>query len=58
MYQLLVEAELMAQTAPPGIFIMDCETFEIIGRYEMDRGAQDKHYDFWWNLPQDYMVSI
>ncbi len=31
--------------------------FEIIGRYEMDRGKQDKHYDFWWNLPQDYMVS-
>ena len=23
---------------PPGIFIMDCETFEIIGRYEIDRG--------------------
>jgi selenium-binding protein 1 len=42
---------------PPGIFIMDCETFDIIGRYEMDRGAQDKHYDFWWNLPRDYMVS-
>jgi hypothetical protein len=36
---------------------MDCETFEIIGQYEMDRGKQDKHYDFWWNLPQDYMVS-
>ncbi|MCG8531147.1 MAG: selenium-binding family protein, partial [Desulfovibrionales bacterium] len=42
---------------PPGIFIMDCETFEILGRYEMDRGQQDKHYDFWWNLPRDYMVS-
>ena len=42
---------------PPGIFIMDCETFEIIGRYEIDRGKQEKHYDFWWNLPQDYMVS-
>ena len=42
---------------PPGIFIMDCETFDIIGKYEMDRGSQDKHYDFWWNLPQDYMVS-
>jgi hypothetical protein len=42
---------------PPGIFIMDCETFEILGRYEMDRGEQDKHYDFWWNLPRDYMVS-
>jgi selenium-binding protein 1 len=36
---------------------MDCETFEILGRYEMDRGEQDKHYDFWWNLPRDYMVS-
>ena len=43
---------------PPGIFIMDCETFEILGRYEMDRGKQDKHYDFWWNLPRDYMVSF
>jgi selenium-binding protein 1 len=42
---------------PPGIFIMDCETFDVIGRYELDRGSQDKHYDFWWNLPRDYMVS-
>ena len=42
---------------PPGIFIMDCETFDVIGRYEIDRGSQDKQYDFWWNLPRDYMVS-
>jgi methanethiol oxidase len=42
---------------PPGIFIMDCETFDVIGRWEIDRGPQDKHYDFWWNLPRDYMVS-
>ncbi|MEO0677907.1 MAG: selenium-binding protein SBP56-related protein [Pseudomonadota bacterium] len=42
---------------PPGIFILDCQTFDIIGRYEIDRGAQSKHYDFWWNLPRDYMVS-
>jgi methanethiol oxidase len=42
---------------PPGIFIMDCETFDVIGRYEIERGDQDKHYDFWWNLPRDYMVS-
>jgi methanethiol oxidase len=42
---------------PPGIFIMDCESFEVIGRWEIDRGEQDKHYDFWWNLPRDYMVS-
>jgi selenium-binding protein 1 len=36
---------------------MDCQTFEVLGRYEMDRGPQDKHYDFWWNLPRVYMVS-
>jgi selenium-binding protein 1 len=42
---------------PPGIFIMDCETFEVLGRWEIDRGMQEKHYDFWWNLPRDYMVS-
>ena len=41
---------------PPGIFVMDCETFEVIGRWEIDRGPQDLHYDFWWNLPRDYMV--
>ena len=42
---------------PPGIFIMDCETFDILGRWEIDRGPQNLHYDFWWNLPRDYMVS-
>ena len=41
----------------PGIFIMDCETFDVLGRWEIDRGEQEKHYDFWWNLPRDYMVS-
>ena len=42
---------------PPGVFIMDCETFEVLGRWEIDRGPQKLHYDFWWNLPRDYMVS-
>ena len=42
---------------PPGVFIMDCQTFDIVGRWEIDRGSQDKQYDFWWNLPRDYMVS-
>jgi selenium-binding protein 1 len=42
---------------PPGVFIMDCESFEVIGRWEIERGPQDKHYDFWWNLPRDYMVT-
>jgi hypothetical protein len=42
---------------PPGVFIMDCETFDVLGRWEIDRGPQTLHYDFWWNLPRDYMVS-
>ena len=42
---------------PPGVFIMDCETFEVLGRWEIDRGPQKLHYDFWWNLPRDYMVT-
>ena len=42
---------------PAGIFIMDCETFEIRGRWELDRGPQRLHYDFWWNIPRDYMVT-
>ena len=42
---------------PPGVFIMDCETFDVLGRWEIDRGPQTRHYDFWWNLPRDYMVT-
>ena len=42
---------------PPGVFIMDCESFDILGKWEIERGPQKLHYDFWWNLPRDYMVS-
>ena len=31
----------------PGIFLLDCESFEILGRWEMDRGDQKLSYDFW-----------
>ena len=42
---------------PPGVFILDCESFDIRGKWEIDRGPQRLHYDFWWNLPRDWMVS-
>ncbi|SFM05151.1 selenium-binding protein SBP56-related protein [Variovorax sp. OV329] len=42
---------------PPGVFLMDCQTFDILGKWEIERGPQKLHYDFWWNLPRDYMVS-
>ena len=35
-----------------------CETFDILGRWEIYCGPSEmKHDDFWWNLPRDYMVS-
>ena len=43
--------------SPAGIFIMDCENFEILGPWEMDRGDQTLAYDFWWHLPQDVAVT-
>jgi selenium-binding protein 1 len=42
---------------PPGVFLMDCENFEVLGQWEIERGPQKLHYDFWWNLPRNYMVS-
>lgn len=42
---------------PAGVFLLDCETFDVLGRWEIERGPQKLHYDFWWNLPRDYMVS-
>jgi selenium-binding protein 1 len=34
-----------------------CETFDVFGRWEIDRGPQNLHCDLWWNLPRDYMVT-
>lgn len=42
---------------PGGIFLMDHETFEVRGRWEMDRGPQQLAYDFWWHLGHDVMVT-
>lgn len=42
---------------PGGIFIMDPETFEVRGRWELDRGPQYFAYDFWWHLGCDTMIS-
>jgi len=41
----------------PGVFLLDCESFDVLGRWEMDRGDQKLSYDFWWNIPHDYMIS-
>jgi selenium-binding protein 1 len=36
---------------------MDHETFEPLGRWEVDRGPQQLSYDGWWHLGHDTMVT-
>ncbi len=42
---------------PGGIFMLDHDTFDVLGRWELERGDQYLHYDFWWHLGFDTMVS-
>ncbi len=43
--------------APGGVFLMDHETFDIRGQWEIDRGPQRLAYDVWWHLGHDTMVT-
>jgi selenium-binding protein 1 len=43
--------------APGGVFLMDHETFDVRGRWELDHGPQELAYDFWWHLGYDTMIS-
>ena len=42
---------------PGGTFIMDPETFDIRGKWEIERGPQELAYDLWWHLGLDTMVT-
>src|SRR5690242_20512869 len=42
---------------PGGIFVMDHESFEPLGRWEVERGPQKLAYDAWWHLGYDTMVT-
>ena len=42
---------------PGGTFILDPETFDVRGRWELDRGPQQLMYDIWWHLGLDTMVT-
>ncbi len=42
---------------PGGVFILDPETFDVRGRWELDRGPQYLAYDFWWHLGCDTMIT-
>jgi selenium-binding protein 1 len=42
---------------PGGIFLLDHESFDVLGRWEVDRGPQQLAYDFWWHLGWDVAVT-
>jgi selenium-binding protein 1 len=43
--------------APGGVFLLDPENFEPLGRWEIERGPQKFSYDGWWHLGYDVMVT-
>ncbi len=43
--------------APGGIFLLDHDTFEPLGPWEIDRGPQQLAYDFTWHMGWDTMVT-
>ncbi|WP_243149709.1 selenium-binding family protein [Thermaerobacter sp. PB12/4term] len=42
---------------PGGILILDHDSFDVLGRWEVDRGPQVYAYDFWWHLGYDTVVT-
>ena len=42
---------------PGGIFVLDHESFDVLGPWEIDRGPQYLAYDFWWHLGYDTMIT-
>jgi selenium-binding protein 1 len=42
---------------PGGVFLLDHESFDVLGRWEMDRGPQYLAYDFWWHLGYDVAIT-
>lgn len=42
---------------PGGIFVLDHETFDIVGTWEQDRGPQYLSYDFYWHLGYDTVIT-
>ena len=42
---------------PGGIFVLDHYSFDVLGRWEVERGPQELAYDFAWHLGYDTMVT-
>jgi methanethiol oxidase len=40
-----------------GIFLLDCESFDPLGAWEVEKDGQRFAYDFWWHLGYDTLIS-
>jgi selenium-binding protein 1 len=42
---------------PGGVALLDHTSFEVLGRWEVDRGPQFLAYDLWWHIARDVAVT-
>ncbi|MFG1966853.1 selenium-binding protein SBP56-related protein [Nonomuraea sp. NPDC049028] len=42
---------------PGGIALLDHTTFEVLERWEVERGPQYLAYDFWWHINHDVLIT-
>ncbi len=43
--------------APGGLAVLDAKTFDVLGRWESDKGDQELMYDFWYQPRHNVLVS-
>jgi methanethiol oxidase len=46
-----------AGDGPGGVFLLDHDTFDVVGAWERDRGPQYLAYDVWWHLGYDRALT-
>jgi methanethiol oxidase len=46
-----------AGEGPGGLFLLDHDSYDVLGRWEVDRGPQYLAYDFAWHLGHDVQVT-
>lgn len=42
---------------PGGVLLLDHDSFDPLGRWEVDRGPQQLAYDVWWNIGYDTLLT-
>ena len=42
---------------PGGVFLLDHDSFDPLGQWEIDRGPQELAYDVWWNIGYDQLLT-